>query len=212
MYRTCFGLLLMTQAVASQSPTATPCGLNDSARALAELIITHRSQQRSELKCDQTLVGLAQQRARALLEGTADEAITPNQVLVNGGYRFATFYPPTGNQVEAVAKNQQDPQAAMRYFVDGNKHHDHVLGYGEFFSRQQDLGVGFAENEAGHSQFVVFIAEPYQSPKIVYKQTFQPPKLVNQAKCPKNWRHSNDEQVRRVCKKQQQQEQQQQDQ
>lgn len=176
------------------------CGLNQPARELAQLIIDHPSQQRSQLTCHEGLVQMAEERAKALLEGTADEGLTPNQVLRDGGYRFATFYPPTGNQVEAVAKNQPDPQAAMAYLTAGNKHHDHVLGYGEFFSRQHELGVGYYENDLGQSQYVVFIAEPYSSPKIVYKQTFKAPKMVNRTRCDKNWRHSKNEQMKKVCR------------
>jgi hypothetical protein len=177
-----------------------PCGLNQPARDLAQLIIDHPAQQRSELNCHEGLMQLADQRAKALLDGTADEGLTPNQVLRDGGYRFATFYPPSGNQVEAVAKNQPDAEAAMTYLAEGDKHHDHVLGYGEFFERQHDLGVGYHENELGQSQYVVFIAEPYSSPKIVYKQTFKAPKMVNRTRCEKNWRHSTNEQMKKICR------------
>lgn len=201
-------MLMLSQSdgtVVAAEPVVEPveeilCGLNQPARELAHLIIDHPSQQRSQLTCHEGLVQMAEERAKALLEGTADEGLTPNQVLRDGGYRFATFYPPTGNQVEAVAKNQPDPQAAMAYLTARNKHHDHVLGYGEFFSRQHELGVGYYENDLGQSQYVVFIAEPYSSPKIVYKQTFKAPKMVTRTRCDKNWRHSNNEQMKKVCR------------
>jgi hypothetical protein len=190
------------QAAESVPETADPvvCGLNQHARDLALLIMEHPSQQRSQLTCHEGLVQMAEQRAKALLDGTADEGLTPNQVLRDGGYRFATFYPPTGNQVEAVAKNQASPEAAMSYLAEGNQHHDHVLGYGEFFSRQHEMGVGYYENELGKSQYVVFIAEPYSSPKIVYKQSFKTPKMVTRTRCDKNWRYSKNEQMKKICR------------
>ncbi|MFC3194968.1 hypothetical protein ACFODZ_12020 [Marinicella sediminis] len=197
-----FALLILLSALLSEPSEgdASDCGLNPQSLELASLVINHTSQKRTAMRCNELLAEIAAKRAASLLNGQIDEQHTPNQILIENGYRFASFYPPTGNQVEAVAKNMRSAEAVMTYLTQSNKHHDHVLGYGEFFSRQNELGVGYAENEAGQTQYVVLIAEPYATPKIVYKQTFQAPKMVTKANCPKNWRHSSDAQVRKVCK------------
>jgi|GEM_PF-2011530 len=187
-----YWLLLLTQNNETIETTAQDphCGMSPPAQSLATLIINHPAQQRAQLQCHKLLVEIANNRAQQLLAGTTPERSTPNQILIKGGYRFASFYPPTGNQVEAVAKNQGTPAQVMQYLSESAKHQDHVLGKGEFFSRQKELGVGYHQNDLGQTQYVVLIAEPHTRQKVVFKQTINPPKMVTRAKCSKNWRHS----------------------
>ena len=196
-----YWLLLLTQNTETIETTGQDphCGMSPQGQALAALIINHSEQQRTQLQCHDLLVEIANHRAQQLLAGTTPERSTPNQIVIKGGYRFASFYPPTGNQVEAVAKNQGTPDQVMQYLSESTKHQDHVLGKGEFFGRQNELGIGYHQNDLGQSQYVVLIAEPYTRQKVVFKQTINPPKMVTRAKCSKNWRHSKDPQVRRVC-------------
>lgn len=181
--------------------TNASCGLQPNAQALANLIINHPSQKRSELVCNDQLAEIASQRAESLVNQTTDSELTPNQFVIKQGFRFATFYPVTGNQVEAVAKDIVSPEQALKYLINSDKHHDHVLGKGDFFARQNQLGVGFYQSEFGQKQYVVLIAEPYKSPKIVFKQAeFKPPTLRTVTDCPRDWRRSANAELKKVCR------------
>ena len=70
---------------------------------MAQLIINHPNQKRTQLACNELLTSIAQQRAEQLAKNTADQKITANQVLMKGGFRMPDYYPVSGNQVEAVA-------------------------------------------------------------------------------------------------------------
>jgi hypothetical protein len=177
------------------------CGLNGNSQTLAALIIQHKSQKRPTLECNELLANIADKRAKSLLSDSSQaKEISANQFVIKNGFRFASYYPVTGNQVEAVTKTVTQPDKALDYLIQSNKHHDHVLGSGDFFARQNQIGVGFHQNEWGQSQYVVLIAEPYQSPKIVYKQEFNAPKLLTETQCPRNWRNSPNQQIKKVCR------------
>lgn len=195
-------ILLLVPFAESSIATEPVCGHSPESLELASLVIGHPSQKRSTLQCNTLLADIAAERAELLLNGKVGENDSPNRVLVQHGYRFPTFYPPTGNQVEAVAKNKTSAETALQYLTESNKHRDHVLGRGEFFSRQNELGVGYAENASGESQFVVLIAEPYATPDIVYKydNSYKAPHTTINANCPKNWRHSSDAKLRKTCR------------
>lgn len=189
--------LLQLAGVADAGPA---CGANAQAQELAALIMVHESQQRSELQCNELLAKIAAQRARDLVGRSGLDKRTPNQVLIENGFKFPSFYPPVGNQVEAVAKEIDTPGSALEYLVDSYKHRDLVLGVGEFFSRQSQMGVGYYRDEQGLTQWVVLIAEPYSSPKIVIKHEFEAPNTITVETCGKAWRSSRNEELRRVCR------------
>ena len=193
--------LFSESAKADQVESSDSCGLNTPATELGRLIKQHPSQQRPELQCNQLLTSIAQQRAEQLANNSADPDITANQILIKGGFRVPNYYPVSGNQVEAVAKGFKQAEQAFQYLMQSTKHHDHVLGKGEFFSLQSQLGIGFfaAQEATQHDQWVVLIAEPWQSAKFVYKQEFNMP--VKMAKgCDKDWKNSGDEFLIRKCR------------
>ena len=177
------------------------CGVSLQANQLAQLIITHPSQKRPLLQCDQLLVTIAQQRAEQLANNRADPDITSNQILIKGGFRVPNYYPVTGNQVEAVARDFNQADQAFQYLNQSVKHHDHVMGKGDFFGLQSQLGVGYfkANDVTQHDQWVVLIAEPWQSAKFVYKQEFNMPVKMAQG-CEKDWKNSGDEFMIRKCR------------
>ncbi|NNE06714.1 MAG: hypothetical protein HKN15_13415 [Xanthomonadales bacterium] len=192
-------LTILLQAAVVQD-SAADCGTNAQAQALAVLILTHESQQRPELHCNELLAQIAAQRASDLVRRDDSKGPTPNQVLIDGGFRFASFYPPIGNQVEAVARDLETAEGALDYMLRGYHHRDHVLGNGEFFSRQTEMGVGFHQDENGRTQWVVLIAEPYSSPRIVIKPEFGEPETITVDECPRTWRSSRNEELRKVCR------------
>ncbi|TDR23445.1 hypothetical protein [Marinicella litoralis] len=187
-------------AAQTQSEFDQICGNNSHAAELGQLIKGHPSQQRQSLQCNAILAEIAQQRAEQLANNSADPEITPNQVIIKGGFRVPNYYPVIGNQVEAVAKNFDQAQHALSYLLESGKHHDHIMGKGDFFALQSQLGVGFfkAQEDTQHDQWVVLIAQPWQSPKIVYQQQFNMPFKIAKG-CEKDWQNSNDEFLKRKC-------------
>jgi hypothetical protein len=188
--------------LAAVDTTNQVCGENAYSQTLASLIMDHESQQRTELQCNELLAKIAAQRAVDLISGPKPDDLTPNQILTQNGFRFASFYPPTGNQVEASAKELETPESALDHFVRSYKHRDLILGDGEFFSRQSQIGVGYYMNEDNETQYVVLIAEPYSNPKLVIKQEFVAPTSSIEAQCGKTWRSSNNDELRKMCREQ----------
>jgi len=176
------------------------CGFNQSATELSQLIKQHPSQQRQLLQCNDQLVMIAQQRAEQLGKNNADPEITPNQIVIKGGFRVPNYYPVIGNQVEAVAKKFDQANQALNYLIESGKHHDHIMGKGEFFALQSQIGVGYfkAIEATQHNQWVVLIAQPWQSPKIIYNQEFNMSIKVAKG-CDKDWQNSNDQFLIKKC-------------
>ena len=195
-------LVILTSLLqlAGMDNNSTACGQNAQAQTLASLIMGHESQQRLDLQCNELLVKIAAQRAIELLNDSNSDGLTPNQILIKNGFRFPSFYPPAGNQVEASATEVETPESALDYLVRSYKHRDLVLGDGEFFSRQSQIGVGYYKNEDNETQYVVLIAEPYSKPKIVIKQEFKAPKVTTEAECGKTWRSSKNDELRELCR------------
>jgi len=146
------------------------------------------------------LAKIAAQRALELVNDSKSDDLTPNQILTKNGFKFASFYPPRGNQVEAVATEVETPESALDYLVRIYKHRDLVLGNGEFFSRQSQIGVGYYKNEHNETQYVVLIAEAYSKPKVVIKLEFKAPKTISEAECGKSWRLSKNDDYREACR------------
>ncbi len=190
-------ILLLTT---NTSPSDSLCGLSQASQELAASIINHPKQQRRELNCNSQLAKLAQQRAKDLaVSGPSD--VTPNEFLIKNDFRIPNYYPIHGNQVEAVAKGTQ----AFEYLTQDTKHKQHVLGQGEFFSLQTEIGVGHHQdgNPDTPDQWVVFIAEPWQAPTIKFKQA--PIKPLNvKTNCGSGWKKSADRDLKRKCKKMEQ--------
>lgn len=185
---------------ASDEPVAAVCGLNAAATALAQAIIDHPLQERPEMVCNEQLAQIAQQRAESLAKNEHDPDITPNQLLVDGGYRFPNYYPVSGNQVEAVARDTRQVKAALTYLTESGKHQDQILGKVEFFALQNQMGVGFYADDdpTTHPQWVVLTAEPWQPPEVVFKTTLKAPEPMKQD-CQTDWQRSDNEFLKRKC-------------
>ncbi|WP_223789972.1 hypothetical protein [Marinicella meishanensis] len=183
---------------ATEEPVA--CGQNAAAQALAEAIMAHPDQARPELVCNEQLAAIAQQRAESLAKNAHDPDITPNQIVVDGGFRFPSYYPVSGNQVEAVARDTREANAALTYLTESGKHHDQILGKVEFFALQSQLGVGFYADDdpTNHPQWVVLTAEPWLPPKVVFKTEMKAPKPMKQD-CDTDWQRSDNEFLKRKC-------------
>ncbi|MCX7552381.1 hypothetical protein OS175_00700 [Marinicella sp. S1101] len=152
---------------------------------MAELIKTHPSQKREVLNCNSQLSKIAQKRAEALSKNTADPEITANQIVAKGGFRFPDYYPISGNQVEAVAKSAANSDSVLNHLVNSDKHHNHILGKGEFFVIQTELGVGYYQDDdpTNETQWVVLISQAWESPKYKYTQKFAKPAIRGPDEC-----------------------------
>jgi hypothetical protein len=195
-------LLLLTGLLqlASVDTANHACGQNAHAQKLATLIMSHELQERGELQCNELLTKVAAQRALELVGDSKSDDLTPNEILINSGFRFPSFYPPLGNQVEAVAEEWETPESAFEYLIRSYKHRDLVLGKGEFFSRQSQMGVGYYKNDQDETQYVVLIAEAWSKPKVVIKQEFESPTMSVDAECGKTWRSSRNSEFRKMCR------------
>ncbi|WP_154222970.1 hypothetical protein [Marinicella rhabdoformis] len=191
--------VILLFALSIEKPAVTNnCGINNQSIDLAHQIISHPEQNRKTLKCSALLSEIAQLKAKIIASDLNQNDMTPNEFVVKQGYRFPNYYPLHGNQVEAVAKGS-DP---LSYLINSDKHRDHVLGLGDFFSLQTEIGIGFFKDEdpATPNQWVVLIAQPWQAPKVRYKMA--PPKPVNvKDVCPSGWENSADWQLKRKCEK-----------
>ena len=195
-------LLILTSLLqlAGVENTNPACGTNAHAQKLATLIIGHESQQRADLQCNPLLAEIAAQRASDLVNGSESDDLSPNELLTENGFRFASFYPRVGNQVEAVTEEEETPESAIEYLARSYQHRDLVLGNGEFFLRQTQMGVGYYKNEHNETQYVVLIAEAYSRQKVVIKQDFKAPTTTTEVKCGKTWRSSKNDELRKVCR------------
>ncbi len=178
------------------------CGINSEAAQLAQLMMNHPKQLRPFLACNQLLSNIAQDRAKQLGKNIADARITPNQVLIKGGFRIPHYYPISGNQVEAVAQKMDSPQQVIEYLAASTQHSDIVLGQGEFFGLQSQLGVGFyqAKDVTEHDQWVVLAAQPWEPQKVVFKKPKPEMPFKTAEGCDKDWKNGNDEFLKSKCR------------
>ena len=130
------------------------CGVSLQANQLAQLIITHPSQKRPLLQCDQLLVTIAQQRAEQLANNRADPDITSNQILIKGGFRVPNYYPVTGNQVEAVARDFNQADQAFQYLNQSHRSYLHYFNKSANFSSRKNYLVIHTFLQSNHQSKV----------------------------------------------------------
>mgnify|MGYP000047101521 CR=1 FL=1 len=190
--------LVLILTLTTENTEAQSCGQNTQSKTLARQIISHPKQNRKTLICSTLLSKIAHLKAKELASSFTQTNMTANEFVVKQGYRFPNYYPLHGNQVEAVAKGSEP----FAYLLQSDKHRNHVLGLGDFFSLQTEIGVGLFEDEdpATPDQWVVLIAQPWQAPKIKFKPVpLLPPNKKDV--CSGNWKKSADRSLKTKCKK-----------
>jgi len=149
------------------------CGLTAKARILAKLIIEDPKQRRSELKCNQLLSKIADQKAREMAELGRVSHIGKNSAnmrLVDAGYPLSRIYPRfLENNVKAIAGGLSEPAEMWQEFKDSEGHRMHLLAEHEFYLLQNEIGVGFYYDiKSPHVEYwVVYVA--HQIEKTNYK-------------------------------------------
>ena len=161
MYRIITTTLL---AFITSHSLANECGDNESARALAKLIINDPLQQRLKLTCNPLLSQVAQIKAQEMAQrGIVNHIIggSPNSRLRHAGYNLPNNYGiGLANQVEAIAGGYNSPQQVWTAFKHSKDHRSHLIAEHPFYQEQDDLGVGYAYLwESPHvTYWVVYVA------------------------------------------------------
>lgn len=143
------------------------CGLNDKARELAFLIMSHKDQKRVNLSCNPILAQVAAQKAHEMAEtgkvSHEGPGGTPNARLIEAGYKLDL---PSGvvgtNFVESVMGGSPHAEEVLDYFSSSYVHRIHIFGEHPFYLEQTEIGVGYArEWFSPHVDYwVVYIAKP----------------------------------------------------
>lgn len=146
--------------------TFADCGLNQSSRELAELIITDSEQQRSELYCNALLSEVAQKKAEEMAAAGKvshyGSGGSPNLRLIKAGYPLNLPAEAIGeNHVEAILGGYSEPQDDIDKFRNSYSHRVHLFAEDPFFLEQNEIGIGYAtEWNSPHVEYwVVYIAK-----------------------------------------------------
>ncbi|AUD78662.1 CAP domain-containing protein [Kangiella profundi] len=169
-----FLLLLFSLNLHAKEGSYESCGLNDKARELAKLIITHKDQKRPILQCNALLAEIADKKAKEMAKlGKVSHdgpGGTPDKRLVDAGYPLSLPTAVIGNNhVESVMGGTSHAEEALDYFANSYAHRIHIFGEHPFYMEQYEIGVGHAEEwYSPHIDYwVVYIAKA-ERPVIEY--------------------------------------------
>jgi len=167
-------LLVLSFQLAAKESSYESCGLNEKARELARLIITHKDQKRPLLQCNALLAEAADKKAREMAkEGKVSHdgpGGTPDKRLLNAGYPLSLPVAVIGNNhVESIMGGTPHAEAVLDYFANSYSHRIHIFGEHPFYMEQFEIGVGHAEEwYSPHIDYwVVYIAKA-ERPTIEY--------------------------------------------
>ncbi len=141
------------------------CGNHPKAQQLAQLIQQHKQQNRSQITCNQKLTEIAAEKAIDLSQMKDIWHIvngqTPNGLLKSKGYPLSQRYPAFGNQVEAIAGGEGDPQVMFKDFMASKPHRVLLMANHDFFAEQDEIGVAYFydKNTVYEHYWVVLIAD-----------------------------------------------------
>ncbi len=147
------------------------CDLRESERRLLELIVNSAAQHREALECQASLVEFARARAedmasRNYFSHVNPDRFGPNSLLRDAGYALPDSYGGGGsNSVEAIAAGYSNPEVVFRKLLNSSTHRAHLLGEGEFFRVQDQIGVAHAYNpDSDYEDYWVIIIARTQRP------------------------------------------------
>lgn len=147
------------------------CEMSGHERRLAELLVNHAEQSRSELACDERLMAFAHSRAmdmakRGYFGHVTPERLGPNELLRKTGYEMPKYY--VGgitNSVESILAGVGDPEEAWQLFLESPVHRSHLLGTNSMYAKQHRFGVARVHVPASEFAYywVVLIVENSES-------------------------------------------------
>lgn len=169
-----FLLLLLSINLNAKESSYESCGLNDKARELAKLIVTHKDQKRPILQCNALLAEIADKKAKEMAkQGKVSHdgpGGTPDKRLIDAGYPLSLPAAVVGNNhVESIMGGTSHAEEALDYFANSYAHRIHIFGEHPFYMEQYEIGVGHAEEwYSPHIDYwVVYIAKA-ERPVIEY--------------------------------------------
>ena len=125
----------------------TTCGNTEQARELSLLIANDKNQQRSVLKCNPTLVMLAETKAKDMAErGLVSHFLggSPNTRIRNAGLTLPEYYGDAmSNQVEALAGGYITADDVWYALKTSTSHRQHLLAELPFYQEQDQIGIAF---------------------------------------------------------------------
>lgn len=129
-----------------------PCGMNDTASQLAEILVDADWQQRKSMSCHLLLVLAAQNKAddmakRDYLSHNTPGGITPNENVVMTGYKLPDWYFPVGNNVESWHFGSETAEKAIENLLTSPTHRRHIAGESDFTRSQECFGVGVSQKD-----------------------------------------------------------------
>lgn len=160
-----------TQQAVKQLPISQLCGMNKKAIELAKLIINDLEQKRQRLVCNTLLAKIAHQKAQEMAKrGRVSHVGSSfaNRRLIDAGYPLSASYPRMfENNVEAIAGGISEPEKMWVSFKNSSGHRMHLLAEHEFYTLQDEIGVGFYfDRKSPHQEYwVVYIAHQVENKK-----------------------------------------------
>lgn len=123
------------------------CGESPKAIELAKLIVQNANQNRTKIVCNKALSHAAAFKARDMAKQNKVSHYannkSPNELLRIFQIPLPNKYSILGNQVEAVSGGFSAPQVTFDYFLSSEDHKNLILGIGELFKEQDQIGVGY---------------------------------------------------------------------
>ena len=161
-------ILIITQRSESQEIPSTDlsdCGLNKQSIKLAQLIIESINQQRKALFCNKKLAQVALIKAKMMAKANdinhRVEFTTPNQLLRKHDIKLPDNYPLFDNQVESIMGAVKSAKKSFDLFLTSPDHKIHLLGEQDFLLKQNQIGVGFFQDDSSEYVYhwVVYITQ-----------------------------------------------------
>ena len=125
----------------------TTCGNTEQARELSLLIANDKGQQRLVLKCNPTLVMLAETKAKDMAErGLVSHFLggSPNTRIRDAGLTLPDYYGDAmSNQVEALAGGYTTAEDVWYALKGSTSHRQHLLAELPFYQEQDQIGIAF---------------------------------------------------------------------
>lgn len=119
--------------------------------ALLAAIMDSPMQERPRLQRNPILMTVAQRRvndmiARQYFSHTDPDGYGPNHHARHAGFALPEYYRRTkdANNIESIAAGQATAEEVLMVLQASYGHRAHLLGLGEFFYRQTEIGIGYA--------------------------------------------------------------------
>lgn len=143
-------LLLFNQAShanTEKNESFNDCGESPKAIQLAQLIAQNLNQKRSKIVCNKALSRAAAFKAWNMAEQNKVSHYannkSANEILRFFKVALPSTYSVIGNQVEAVSGGYSSAEVTLDYFLSSEDHKNLILGIGELFNEQDQIGVGY---------------------------------------------------------------------